>query len=111
MYKIINEDFTLVKDYPAPEIYRTFSDSEKENIKIFKTEIDKLTTEKGLGKVSVNVSYDGPNIERAFALKYSNGYSYKHYYDEINKITMHMRDFSEKNNLYDFYLNSYIILK
>ena len=29
MYKIINEDNTLVKDYPSPEIYKTMSDEEK----------------------------------------------------------------------------------
>ena len=29
MYKLINEDNTLVKDYPSPEIYKTLSDEEK----------------------------------------------------------------------------------
>ena len=32
MYKLINEDNTLVKDYPSPEIYKTLSDEEKNNI-------------------------------------------------------------------------------
>ena len=59
MYKLINEDNTLVKDYPSPEIYKTLSDEEKNNIFTFKNEIEKITLEKGLGRVYVNVSYDG----------------------------------------------------
>ena len=39
MYKLINEDNTLVKDYPSPEIYKTLSEEEKNNIFTFKNEI------------------------------------------------------------------------
>ena len=49
IYKLINEDNTLVNEYPAPQIYKTLSDEEKNNIYTFKKEIEKITIPKGLG--------------------------------------------------------------
>ena len=103
MYKLINEDNSLVKDYPSPEIYKTLSEEEKNNIFLFKKEIEKITMEKGLGKVFVNVSYDGPCLEKNFMIKYSNGFTEEYYEDEIIKIMEHMFYFSKKNNCYNFY--------
>lgn len=111
MYKLINEDNTLVKDYPSPEIYKTMSDEEKENIFRFKEEIEKMSLAKGLGRVSVIISYDGSYREKEFIIKHSNGFSKDHYEKEIEKIDEHMLVFSKKNNLYDFYLDSYILLR
>ena len=111
MYKIINEDNTLVKDYPSPQIYETMSDEEKRNIFAFKEEIEKITVPNGLGKVSVIISYDGSYREKEFIIKYSNGFSKEHYEKEIEKIDKHMLSFSKKNNLYDFYRDSYILLR
>ena len=111
MYKIINEDNTLVKDYPSPQIYETMSDKEKRNIFAFKDEIEKITVPNGLGKVSVIISYDGSYREKEFIIKYSNGLSKEHYEKEIEKIDKHMLSFSKKNNLYDFYRDSYILLR
>lgn len=111
VYKIINEDNTLVKDYPSPEIYKTLSNEEKMNIFTFKNEIEKLTLAKGLGRVYVNISYDGSYPEKEFIIKYSNGFTKEHYEKEIEKIDKHMLDFSKKNNIYDFFLDSYILLK
>lgn len=111
MYKLINEDNTLVKEYPAPEIYKTISNEEKENIDIFKKEIDKITMGKGLGRVSVNVSYDGPNLQKEFILKYSNGYSYEFYDKEIDQITDYMETFSKNNGFYELFLESYILIE
>ena len=42
IYKLINEDNTLVNEYPAPQIYKTLSDEEKNNIYSFKKEIEKI---------------------------------------------------------------------
>ena len=42
IYKLINEDNTLVNEYPAPQIYKTLSDEEKNNIYTFKKEIEKI---------------------------------------------------------------------
>ena len=42
IYKLINEDNTLVNEYPAPQIYKTLSDEEKNNICTFKKEIEKI---------------------------------------------------------------------
>ena len=111
MYKIINEDNTLVKDYPSPQIYETMSDEEKRNIFVFKNEIEKMTVPNGLGKVSVTISYDGSYREKEFIIKYSNGFSKEHYEKEIEKIDKHMLSFSKKNNIYDFYRDSYILLR
>lgn len=111
MYKIINEDNTLVKDYPAPEIYKTMTDKEKENIFLFKNEIEKMTMPKGFGRVSVTISYDGSYREKEFTLKYLNGFSKEYYEKEIEKIDNYIESFSKKNNLYDFYLDCYIILR
>ena len=111
MYKIINEDNTLVKDYPSPQIYETMSDEEKRNIFAFKEEIEKITVPNGLGKVSVIISYDGSYREKEFIIKYSNGFSKEHYEKEIEKIDKRMLSFSKKNNLYDFYRDSYILLR
>ena len=41
-YKIINEDNSIVKEYPAPQIYKTLSDEEKKNIFAIKSEKKKL---------------------------------------------------------------------
>ena len=111
MYKLINEDNTLVKDYPSPEIYKTLSEEEKNNIFRFKKEIEKITIPKGLGKVYVNVSYDYMRLEKEFIIKYSNGYSRDHYKNEIENIYDHIESFSKKNDLYDFYLCCHILLK
>lgn len=111
MYKIINEDNTLVKDYPSPQIYETMSDEEIKNIFAFKEEIEKITVPNGLGKVSVIISYDGSYREKEFIIKYANGFSKEHYEKEIEKIDKHMLSFSKKNNLYDFYRDSYILLR
>ena len=111
MYKIINEDNTLVKEYPSPQIYETMSDEEKRNIFAFKEEIEKITVPNGLGKVSVIISYDGSYREKEFIIKYANGFSKEHYENEIEKIDKHMLSFSKKNNLYDFYRDSYILLR
>ena len=108
---IFNEDNTLVTEYPAPEIYKTLSDEEKKNIIIFKNEIEKITLEKGFGRVSVNISYDGSYREKEFIIKYSNGFTKEYYEKEIEKIDEHMKTFSKKNNLYDFFLDSYILLR
>ena len=111
MYKIINEDNSLVKDYPSPQIYETMSDEEIKNIFAFKNEIEKITVPNGLGKVSVIISYDGSYREKEFIIKYANGFSKEHYENEIEKIDKHMLSFSKKNNLYDFYRDSYILLR
>ncbi len=50
IYKLINEDNTLVNEYPAPQIYKTLSDEEKNNIYTFKKEIEKITIPKRIGK-------------------------------------------------------------
>ena len=111
-YKIINEDNTLVKDYPSPEIYKTLSDEEKKNIFRLKNEIENLTLEKGLGRVYVNVTYDeGMLLEKEFIIKYSNGYTPEYYEKEIEKLYNHIESFSKKNNLYDFYLGCHILLE
>lgn len=109
-YKLINEDNSLVKDYPAPEIYKTMTDEEKKNIFLIKNEIEKITLEKGLGKVYVNVSYDIMKLNKEFIIKRSNGFREEHYNNEIKKIYEHINTFAKKNNLYDFYLGCYILL-
>ena len=45
IYKLINEDNTLVNEYPAPQIYKTLSDEEKNNIYTFKKEIENFQKE------------------------------------------------------------------
>ena len=110
IYKLINEDNTIVKEYPAPEIYKKLSDEEKKNIFTIKNEIEKITLSKGLGKVYVNVSYDYMNLNKEFIIKNSNGHSRDYYEKEIEKIDDHIESFSKKNNLYDFYLGCYIFL-
>ena len=110
MYKLINEDGTLVKDYPAPEIYKTLSKKEKENIQIFKDEIEKFTLKEGLGRVSVHVSYEGPNLEKTFMIKNANGYTNEQYNKKINEIFHYLKKFSKENNIYNFFLESYILL-
>ena len=110
MFKIINEDNTLVKDYPSQEIYKTLTEEEKKNIFIFKDEIEKITLPNGLGRVSVNISYDGSYREKEFIINYTNGFRKEHYEKEIDKIDEFMMNFSKKNNLYDFFLDSYILL-
>ncbi len=111
-YKLINEDNTIVKDYPSPEIYKTLSDEEKNNIFLLKKEIEKFTLEKGLGKVYVNVTYDeGMLLEKEFIIKQSNGYTYEYYKKEIKKIYDHISSFSKKNDIYEFYLGCHILLK
>lgn len=111
IYKLINEDNTLVQDYPAPEIYKTLSDEEKKNIFLLKDEIEKLTLANGLGRVYVNVMYDCNRLEKEFIIKYSNGYSRKYYENEIEKIYKHISSFSKKNNIYDFYYGCHILLE
>ena len=111
IYKLINEDNTIAKDYPAPEIYKTLSDEEKNNIFTFKNEIEKLTLAKGLGKVYVNVMYDCNRLEKEFIIKYSNGYSHEHYKKEIDEIDDKIESFSKKNNIYDFYHECHILLR
>ena len=110
IYKLINEDNTLVNEYPAPQIYKTLSDEEKNNIYSFKKEIEKITIPKGLGKVYVNVMYDCIQLEKEYILMYSNGHSREYYEKEIEKIYRHMESFSKKNNLFDFYLGCHILL-
>ncbi len=110
MYKLINENNTIVKDYPSSEIYKTMSDGEKKNIFTFKNEIEKITLKKGLGRVSVYVSYDGPNLEKGFMINYSNGFTKEYYETEIENINKSLKNFSKKNNIYDTFLNSHIIL-
>ena len=111
IYKLINEDNTLVKEYPAPEIYKTLSDEEKKNIFILKNEIEKITIPRGLGRVYVNVMYDCNRLEKEFIIKYSNGYNYEYYEKEIEKIEDKMESFSKKNNIYDFYHECHILLR
>ena len=111
IYKLINEDNTIAKDYPAPEIYKTLSDEEKNNIFTFKNEIEKLTLAKGLGRVYVNVMYDCNRLEKEFIIKYSNGYSHEHYKKEIEEIDDKIESFSKKNNIYDFYHECHILLE
>ena len=93
IYKLINEDNTLVNEYPAPQIYKTLSDEEKNNIYSFKKEIEKITIPKGLGKVYVNVMYDCIQLEKEYIIKYSNGHSREYYEKEIEKIYRHMESF------------------
>ena len=111
MYKLLNEDNSLVKDYPAPEIYKTLSQEEKNNIFTIKNEIEKITESKGLGKVSVNVSYEGLQLEKEFIIKHSNGFTSEYFEKEIENIYDHIESFSKKNNIYNFYLGCHIFVE
>ena len=82
-----------------------------ELVKKIKSEIEKITLEKGLGRVYVNVTYDCIRLEKEFIIKYSNGYTRDYYKKEIEKIYNHIDDFAKRNNLYEFYLSCHILLK
>ena len=97
MYKIINEDGSLVRGYPSDALYDLLTDKEKEHIQLFKNEVEKITEKEGLGKITVSVSYDEPIIEKAFQIQDKNGYSFDEFQEILDKIRLHMADFCKNN--------------
>ncbi len=110
MYKIINEDNSLVSEYPSNKLYNLLSKEEKEHIQIFKKEIEKLTEEEGLGKITVSLSYESDIIEKEFEIKNRNGYTFREFEEIIDKIIDHMMEFCRNDKgLYEFYAFAHII--
>ena len=109
MYRIINEDNSLVSKYPSNVLYGLLSEAEKEYIQICKNEIDKLSQKEGLGKTTVSLSYECNIIEKVFEIKNINGYTIKEFEEIKDKIRDHMADFCKKEKgLYEFYTFAYI---
>lgn len=110
MYKIINEDNSLVSEYPSDILYGMLSDKEKEHINFFKKEIDKLTEKEGLGKITVSLNYEGSVMEKEFQIKDRNGYTFQEFEEIEDKIRDHMTDICKNDEeLYEFYRNAHII--
>ena len=110
MYKIINEDNSLVTEYPSNVLYDLISEKEKECICIFKKEIEKLTEKEGLGKITVSLSPDGDIYLKAFEIKDTNGYTIHEFEIILDKIRDHMFEFCQKDpELKEFINFSFII--
>lgn len=109
MYKIINEDNSLVTEHASSFLYGLLDDDEKEFIFLFKNEIDKLTEKEGLGKITVSVTYDSDIIEKVFRIKNTRKMNFEEREKIIDKIRKHMREFCKINDLIKFYNFVYII--
>lgn len=109
MYKIINEDYSLVTEYPSNVLYNLIKDDEKEFIFLFKREMDKITEKMGLGKITVSVTYDSDIIEKVFEIKNIIHEEFGKRQKIIDKVRNHMIEFCKKNNIYEYYRFVYII--
>ena len=110
MYKILNEDSSLVTEYPSNRIYDLLSNKEKEHIHLFKREIDKLTVNKGFGKVTVSLFPAGDIYEKVFEVENNNGYSFKEFDEILNQISAQIYENCKNDKeLKEFYDYSYII--
>ncbi|MBO7716481.1 hypothetical protein [Methanobrevibacter sp.] len=109
MYKIINEDNSLVTDYPSNVLYNLLKEEEKEFIFFFKKEMDRITEKIGLGKITVSVTYDSDIIEKVFEIKNMISIEFEKREKIIDKIISHMIEFCKKNNIYEYYRFVYII--
>ncbi|MBR5504658.1 MAG: hypothetical protein IKV87_09510 [Methanobrevibacter sp.] len=109
MYRIINEDNSLVSEYPSNKLYDLLTDQEKEYIRLIKNEIEKLTEEEGLGKITVSLSPEGDILEKAFQIK-ANGYTFSEFEEKIDNIRDQMFEFYKDNEgLKEFFYFAYII--
>ena len=93
MYKIINEDNSLVTEYPSNILYDKLSESEKQYIQIFKKELDKLAEKEGLSRSTVSISYAGDIFEKDFEIKDKTGYAIQEYEEIVENITWKMYEF------------------
>ncbi|MBR5504657.1 MAG: hypothetical protein IKV87_09505 [Methanobrevibacter sp.] len=110
MYRIINEDNSLVTEYPSNVLYGLLSQEEKEYIQLFKNEMDKLTEKEGIGRITVSLSPEINIIEKAFVIHDTNGYNFYEFEEIVDKIRDHMTEFCESDEkLNEFYNSSHII--
>ena len=110
MYRIINEDNTLVTEYPSNAIYNLLENKEKEHIHLFKKEIDKLTEKEGFGKVTVSLFPSGDIYEKAFEVKNNNGYSFDEFDEILERLSAQiLENCKNDKELKEFFDYSYII--
>lgn len=109
MYKIINEDNSLVMEQASKFIFNLMNEDGKEFIFLFKKEMDKLTEKEGLGKITVSLTYDSDIIEKVFSIKNTKKLRFEEREEIIDKIMNHMINFCKVNNLIEYYNFVYIV--
>ena len=88
-------------DYPYEE---KFAD--------FKKELLKVSNRLGLGEnISVESFYDGPSLEKLFTINLDYKLDDNDKFDYLNQINNHLDEFCRKNNLHDFFLDVYVLIK
>lgn len=109
MYKLINEDNTWVNEYPSNEIASLINEEDKENMILFKEEIEKITIPEGLGKITVEVIFEGTIMENEFVIKNRKNQSFEERDRLIRKILDHLTKFAKTEDLFKFFKNCYIV--
>ena len=88
-------------DYPYEE---KFAD--------FKKELLKVSNQLGLGEnISIESFYDGPLVEKLFTIHLDYKLDYESRLEYSVEIMDYMDEFCRKNNLHDFFLDVYVLIK
>ena len=84
----------------------------EDKCKDFKKELLKVSNQLGLGEnISVESFQDGSLLEKLFTINLDYKLDDNDKSDYLNQINNHLDEFSRKNNLYDFFLDSYISIE
>ena len=88
-------------DYPYEEKYGDF-----------KKELLKVSNQLGLGEnISIESFYDGPLVEKLFTINLDYKLDYESRLEYSVEIMDYMDEFCRKNNLHDFFLDVYVLIK
>ena len=88
-------------DYPYEEKYGDF-----------KKELLKVSNQLGLGEnISIESFYDGPLVEKLFTIHLDYKLDYESRLEYSVEIMDYMDEFCRKNNLFDFFLDVYVLIK
>ena len=88
-------------DYPYEEKYGDF-----------KKELLKVSNQLGLGEnISIESFYDGPLVEKLFTIHLDYKLDYESRLEYSVEIMDYMDEFCRKNNLHDFFLDVYVLIK
>ena len=84
----------------------------EDKCKDFKKELLMVSNQLGLGEnISIESFYDGPLVEKLFTIHLDYKLDDNDEFDYLDQINDYMGEFCRKNNLHDFFLDTYISIE
>lgn len=108
-----NKSSNIVGDFFKNKFFKKSStESFESKITEFYDELIKISDNLGLGKnISIDTVYDGSYPEKVFTINVPFHIDREEKYSLLDQIINDMVIFSKENNMFDFYKDTYILIK